>query len=187
MDPYRDPPGAPYREAGRPGSPCPRCEVGLAATNPAGVRLDACARCLGVFIAPEPLLSLLEQRDAIEELRALLPRTRSPLADAGPMYVKCPQCTVLMNRTQYAHGAKVVIDYCRRHGTWFDAGELPLVLDFVAEGGHRRAQAWAAQQTRDAERDFKMKQTFAVARARWEVTRVGRSPDVAAFFADLFF
>lgn len=188
-DPYRDPPeaDAPYRAPGRPGAPCPRCEVGLASTDPAGVRVDACGRCFGMFIAPDALLELLAAPVVIDELRALLPRSRTPHAERGPMYVKCPQCAVLMNRTQYAVGAKVVIDYCRKHGTWFDAGELVAVLDFVASGGHERAQARALQEARDAERDARWRSTFAVARARWQITRVGHRAEAVAFFRDLFF
>jgi hypothetical protein len=45
-----------------------------------------------------------------------------------------------MNRKQFARGAKVVVDVCKGHGTWFDAGELPVVVEFVMNGGLERAE-----------------------------------------------
>lgn len=182
MDASRDP----YRESGTPGSPCPRCQVGLATRDLAGVRIDACTRCEGLFVAPSALLELLARERTIDELRTVLPRARDGLTGGGPLYVKCPRCATLMNRTQYAYGAKVVISYCRRHGTWFECGDLPAVLDFVASGGHERARAREALARREAERDARWRSTMEVARARWEVTRIGRHRHVAAFFADLF-
>lgn len=165
---------------------CPRCELGLSSAAPAGVRVDACGRCDGVFVDGDALLAALASPDVVDALRASLPRPRAGIADGGRVYVKCPQCTTLMNRTQYAHGAKVVIDYCRRHGVWFDGGELPTVLDFLAAGGAERAQAWEDEQAKIAARDRAFTLTLATARSRWEVARVGHRKEVVGFFRDLF-
>ena len=59
-----------------------------------------------------------------------------PLPPAGgKMYIKCPTCSTLMNRKLFATGAGVVVDVCRTHGTFFDAGELPAIIEFVRAGG----------------------------------------------------
>lgn len=146
--PYRAPPASPYRTPGRPSYPCPRCEAGLAGTELAGVRLDACERCAGAFITAETLRDVVEQPPVLDELRALLPRGENAWAERGRVYVKCPVCETLMNRRQYATGARVVIDWCKHHGFWFDAGELPRVLDFVADGGLERAAAREAEEAK---------------------------------------
>jgi Zn-finger nucleic acid-binding protein len=152
--PYRESPASPYRTPGRPSYPCPRCEAGLAAAELAGVRFDACDRCTGSFVATETLREVVEQTALCDELRALLPRSANEWAERGRVYVKCPVCETLMNRRQYASGAKVVIDWCRHHGVWFDAGELARVLDFVADGGLARAAARAADEAKaEAQRD----------------------------------
>ncbi len=49
-------------------------------------------------------------------------------------YLKCPLCSVLMNRVHFAHHSRVVVSVCKPHGTWFDAGELTEVIEFVARG-----------------------------------------------------
>jgi Zn-finger nucleic acid-binding protein len=158
--PYRDPPATPYRAPSRPSYPCPRCEAGLAGAEQAGVRFDRCDRCAGIFVTADTLREMVERAEVYEELRAVLPRDGNAWAERGRVYVKCPVCETLMNRRQYASGAKVVIDWCKHHGVWFDAGELTRVLDFVADGGLVRAQAREAEQQRDV-----------VARARADVLR----------------
>jgi hypothetical protein len=46
-----------------------------------------------------------------------------------------------MNRVNFASGAKVVLDICREHGTFFDRDELHRVVTFIQGGGLERARA----------------------------------------------
>jgi Zn-finger nucleic acid-binding protein len=50
-------------------------------------------------------------------------------------YLKCPQCTKLMNRYNFAHASGVVIDKCATHGIWLDRDDLRRVVEFVRAGG----------------------------------------------------
>jgi Zn-finger nucleic acid-binding protein len=43
-----------------------------------------------------------------------------------------------MNRQNFGGASGVIIDLCAKHGIWFDAGELPRVLEFVESGGLAR-------------------------------------------------
>lgn len=147
--PYRDQPATPYRAPARPTYPCPRCDAGLGGTELAGVRMDLCDRCSGTFVSADTLRDVVEQPLVLDELRAMLPREANAWAERGRVYVKCPVCETLMNRRQYASGARVVIDWCKHHGVWFDAGELGRVLDFVADGGLVRATARAQAAARE--------------------------------------
>jgi Zn-finger nucleic acid-binding protein len=149
-DPYRSAP-PPSSWSRRGGWACPRCTAGLGGEELAGVHLDRCIRCEGVFVTVERMTELVERHAQLDELRALLPRKPIAMAAPRPMYVRCPVCATLMNRKQYATGAKVVIDVCRQHGVWFDGGELPEVLDFIAAGGLEAARR-RDQQRRDEQR-----------------------------------
>jgi hypothetical protein len=40
-----------------------------------------------------------------------------------------------MERRVFAHGSGVVVDRCRRHGVWFDGGEIALASAFFRHGG----------------------------------------------------
>jgi Zn-finger nucleic acid-binding protein len=50
-------------------------------------------------------------------------------------YVPCPDCKQLMNRSNFARASGVIIDTCKKHGVWFDAEELPLIIEFIRKGG----------------------------------------------------
>jgi Zn-finger nucleic acid-binding protein len=76
------------------------------------------------------------------------------------MYVRCPVCATLMNRKQYATGAKVVIDVCRQHGVWFDGGELAVVLDFIAAGGLEDARRRDQKRRADHARDQRLREAM---------------------------
>lgn len=73
------------------------------------------------------------------------------------------------NRVNYARISGIVIDVCREHGSWFDAHELPAVLEFVRHGGLDTARARdterLAEERRRLERE-RMMRTRSVLSAR---------------------
>lgn len=118
---------------------CPRCE-----TEPLGGRLvgdivvDECVACHGLWldhVAVERIIVDRQQARA-ESLMGALPTTlKLTPQPAGKMYIKCPACRQIMNRTLFAAGSGVVIDVCKQHGAFFDIGELPRVIEYVMKGG----------------------------------------------------
>jgi len=121
---------------------CPDCKVPLQAFRAATGSLQACERCGGQMVAHELLRALLEQREAMGSAvptLATAPRA-NPLRDPV-RYRPCPSCQQLMNRKNFGGASGIIVDVCSRHGTFFDAGELPRVLSFVRQGGLAKAQA----------------------------------------------
>jgi Zn-finger nucleic acid-binding protein len=55
-------------------------------------------------------------------------------------YIVCVRCGKLMNRKNFKRISGVIIDECKRHGVWLDAGELEKIRHFIADGGFDRAQ-----------------------------------------------
>jgi Zn-finger nucleic acid-binding protein len=45
-----------------------------------------------------------------------------------------------MNRNNFARSSGVIIDLCKKHGVWFDAEELPRIIEFVRKGGLAHAR-----------------------------------------------
>ena len=131
---------------------CPRCKAALRARAVGDLVLDDCDHCGGTFVDRAALEKLLaDRRGARAEsvLGAYDPAGDDPLPQpAGPVYIKCPDCGNVMNRKQFARGARVIVDVCR-HGTWFDAHELPRILKFVMSGGLERAQKKELEETRE--------------------------------------
>lgn len=72
-------------------------------------------------------------------------------AQKGSLYRPCPQCSKLMNRTNYGRRSGVVVDRCRAHGVWFDADELAQVLRWIRHGGPAKAKARLREQARQEE------------------------------------
>jgi Zn-finger nucleic acid-binding protein len=133
VDPYRTP-GAVV------GPPCPRC-AGVALTRRplADASVDECARCRGVFVAPK----VVERISRDLSLRAAISDTFAggPVVEPlGVNALRCPRCSIGMRRQELARDAKVWIDVCGAHGTWFDARELPAMVALVGQKRQERKQ-----------------------------------------------
>lgn len=116
---------------------CAECLTPLEAMKePAGTLL-ACRKCGGQFVEHALLRSLLEQYEttglAFPDAPYHKPATKSALERVH--YRPCVVCQQMMNRKNFGTVSGVIVDVCAKHGTWFDAGELPQVLEFVKSGG----------------------------------------------------
>jgi Zn-finger nucleic acid-binding protein len=122
---------------------CPRCNLALK-TIDLGLGggtflIERCGSCFGLFFDPGELEALLEasvsnvfeikqsQIDSINEVR------RS--SDYGVSYIKCPECSQLMNRMNFGTRSGVIVDRCREHGVWLDGGELRHLMEWMKAGG----------------------------------------------------
>jgi Zn-finger nucleic acid-binding protein len=66
-------------------------------------------------------------------------------------YLPCPTCDEIMNRVNFARVSGVILDVCRPHGAWFDAGELRAIRSFVRGPGlarFERSRALEAERAR---------------------------------------
>lgn len=115
---------------------CPRCRNRLAVNQYRDTTVDECDTCGGLFLTPE-LLDRLPSFEASAGLVLTLP-VRARFAEREIRYVPCPRCEALMNRQVYGKQSGVVVDVCKSHGVWFDAGELNAVVEFVRTGGLAR-------------------------------------------------
>ena len=126
----------PVGESGR--AACPVCKQTMQLfRETVGVLLD-CGVCGGQFVEHTLFREMLSRQGAVDVPEATL--ALPPRPDPRTTYIPCPECSVLMNRKNFGARSGVVVDVCKKHGTWFDEGELPRVLAFVASGGLVRAQ-----------------------------------------------
>jgi len=129
----------------------------------AAIQLGRCASCLGLFLPIGALERLLDQAVApvwSVDHQLLSTLTETPRAESAPVrYRPCPSCGELMNRSLHGKRSGVVVDRCRDHGLWLDAGELRQLLEWARAGGalldqERREQEALEQQERiQAERE----------------------------------
>lgn len=118
---------------------CPRCLVPLRSRAVGKHVLVECDGCAGVWIDPELLERLCDDAGARKSVGEALgerpARQASQAAQAGPVYVRCPDCGNLMNRKMFSGISGILIDVCKGHGVWMDHGELAGALRFVEGGG----------------------------------------------------
>jgi Zn-finger nucleic acid-binding protein len=133
------------------GCNCPRCAARLQAREYAELSVDECDRCGGLFIAPAMMERIVAAHDAATGLRLALPK-RAVERETVVHYIHCPVCGKLMNRQAFGRISGVVVDVCKAHGLWFDAGELGEVIRFVEQGGLQHARERELEELLERER-----------------------------------
>jgi Zn-finger nucleic acid-binding protein len=141
--------------------------------------LDECPGCHGVWLDAAGVDRLVRERrqvstEAVLGMGGPLKKDFLPINPPGRMYVKCPECETIMNRTNFAKRSGILIDTCRGHGTWFDADELPRVVDFVMNGGIEAATEANLRQMKSDARLAESKARAARSQSSVMMTPVGR-------------
>ena len=129
---------------------CPDCKLPMSAFSGDHGAMHDCGKCGGQFVENNLLRALLERREVIG---AAVPAgtERAIRSSMAVRYVPCPACKTMMNRKNFGESSGVIVDICKKHGIWFDTGELPRILAFVEGGGLTRARR-AAEEEADEER-----------------------------------
>ena len=170
-------------------APCPRCRKPLeAAAGGEGVWEDArvheCPRCGGMFVPREVLADILCRAESSGPL---------PDAQRGRVtaldqvrYVPCPLCHTSMNRMNFGKSSGVIVDVCRAHGTWFDAGELTRVIAFAANGGLAKARERELHEKKESAKQATAAHVhFISSRSRYEMNE--RLEEWRSFLRELLF
>jgi len=125
--------------------------------HPQGWAVHGCRRCGGVWVDRDTLDVMVETAatTGTSDGRTSGVKRRA-LSMRGPVvYRACGVCTQPMHRRNFARISGVIVDECRDHGTFFDAGELHDVLEFVRSGGlllsRRREQEQLEREQRRAQ------------------------------------
>lgn len=125
---------------------CPKCNATLASFQLGTHSLFDCGGCGGQFVQHQTLRELLARPEAIGQATPAAHATvHNPLSDRV-VYLKCPVCREFMNRKNFGNVSGIIVDVCGGHGVWFDAAELPRVLQFVQSGGAQKIQRYEAEQ-----------------------------------------
>ena len=140
---------------------CPRCKRPLESIRIEATTVRECNGCGGLWTSAETFESLCADK---EQQSAVLNFVAKQSFDSRPAssitYVPCPDCKQLMNRSNFARASGVIIDLCKQHGVWFDADELPKIIEFIDNGGlarSREKQKMALEEERSRLRDEQRK------------------------------
>ena len=114
------------------GAPMRRVEIGE-------TDLLECERCDGIWMNAAAFERLCANREAqAAVLHRFGERTTVPLGTVR--YRKCVTCGKMMNRVNFGRMSGTVVDVCKGHGTFLDAGELHAIVSFIQSGGMERAR-----------------------------------------------
>jgi Zn-finger nucleic acid-binding protein len=170
---------------------CPRCRAKLTELAISDTRLRECTRCGGIWSDAETFENVCADRERQASVLGFIgERPKAERAAQKISYIPCPECGELMNRNNFARSSGVIIDVCKRHGVWFDAEEMPAVLEFIRKGGMELARANELNEIRDERRrlrDEQRKQAAVESRfGTGNVWAEGESSGIRGFVRQLF-
>jgi Zn-finger nucleic acid-binding protein len=171
------------------GQHCSECGEALELMREPSGSLLACRRCGGQFVEHALLRSLIEQYETTALAFPDAPYHR-PVPKAvleRVHYRPCSLCQQMMNRKNFGGSSGVIVDVCAKHGTWFDAGELPQILEFVKSGGLVRERLREAERKRQAlAHDRERMETDGAPHSLDTLSLPAHSAPHSSFAADLF-
>ena len=114
---------------------CPACRNPMQHVAIGAASVLECGRCDGVWLDAADFERICADR---ESRAAVLHRwTTAPAASAREQvhYRPCVRCGKMMNRVNFGRLSGTIVDVCRGHGTFLDAGELHAIATFIDAGG----------------------------------------------------
>lgn len=103
--------------------------------------LMECEKCHAMWVDTATFEHICADRDA---QTAVLGQYGAPPASSAAAvevrYRRCVACGTMMNRINFGRVSGTVIDVCKGHGVFLDAGELHQIVVFLQSGGLDRAR-----------------------------------------------
>jgi Zn-finger nucleic acid-binding protein len=130
---------------------CPGCKGTMSLLRCGSAEMFECSKCDGLWVDAATFERLCASSD---EQAAVLHQFSTPgtVKAAAVRYRKCARCPQLMNRVNFARLSGVIVDACRGHGTYLDAGELHRIVKFIQSGGLVRARQRQVEELKELER-----------------------------------
>jgi Zn-finger nucleic acid-binding protein len=132
---------------------CPGCRRQLRRVSVGSAVMLECAGCDGLWVDADVFERICADR---ESQTAVLHRFTAGPRQAQAVRVQyrpCPRCLKMMNRVNFGKISAAVVDVCKGHGTFLDAGELHQIVTFIVQGGLERARTREKEELREAQRE----------------------------------
>jgi Zn-finger nucleic acid-binding protein len=99
-----------------------------------------------------------------------------------------------MNHKSFSRGSRIVLDWCRVHGTWLDRRELQQIFSYIRSGGLQRSREREQRDLQEEKARLRLKQFELEARANRMGSGGNSAPSfdtsgdsVLEFLAETFF
>jgi Zn-finger nucleic acid-binding protein len=167
---------------------CPICNISTEIIDLAGVELDYCYKCTGIWFDKGEINKF---QDAISDKRLCseIAATIQELSDPNRKtkrteYVKCPVCSLPMLHKKFVQISDIVLDRCADHGTWTEQEDLIKILEIIESGKIDELIARAASQDQKKLNERLKKIEAKQSQLNTELLRVSKFSK-AHFFLDL--
>ena len=151
------------QESGDITGKCPGCSGELHKIDVGQTSLLECAKCDGGWLDATSFEALCADGEA---QAAVLHRYagRTDVTRGPVKYRRCLRCGKMMNRVNFGRLSGTVVDVCRGHGTYLDAGELHQIVTFIRGGGMERARQHQLDELRQEQQKLQALETRVRAR-----------------------
>ena len=144
---------------------CPGCRSEFQQIAMGATTMLECGACDGVWVDADVFERVCADKETQAAVLHSLSRREAASPIARVQYRPCPRCGKMMNRVNFGKLSGTVVDVCKGHGTFLDAGELHQIVTFILEGGLERTRERQREELHDDERELQNAQHKA-ARAR---------------------
>ena len=128
---------------------CPACRNAMRHVAIGAASVLECGRCDGVWLDAADFERICADR---ESRAAVLHRWTTAAAASGREQVHYRPCVgwgKMMNPVYFGRLSGTIVDVCRGHGTFLDAGELHAIATFIDAGGLDRMREREIQDLKD--------------------------------------
>jgi Zn-finger nucleic acid-binding protein len=144
---------------------CPGCRSTLQHVTIGATSLLECGRCDGVWLDADAFDRVCADHESRAAVLHRWPERPTAGRAERIRYRPCVRCGKMMNRLNFGRLSGTVVDVCRGHGTFLDAGELHAIVTFIEGGGLDRARQRAIEELKEEERRLRDAQSAAVHQA----------------------
>lgn len=117
---------------------CPTCHIPASIMVLAGLELDVCHECSGIWFDRREMKQFQEylvERYHYEEVRSIFKTiVSSKEAPTRRVYIDCPVCSEPMIHRNYVKFSGIILDRCPSHGTWAERKDIVKIIDLAASG-----------------------------------------------------
>jgi Zn-finger nucleic acid-binding protein len=117
-----------------------------------------CERCRGVWVDAATFEHVVASRETQGAVLHQWPPAARATGSEQIRYRKCVACGKMMNRLNFGRLSGTVVDVCKGHGTFLDAGELHAIVSFIQGGGLDRARQRQIEELKEEQRRLDARQ-----------------------------
>jgi Zn-finger nucleic acid-binding protein len=153
-----------------------------------GTALMECERCHAMWIDAATFEHICANSATQTAVLHQWSKPPAQPAAAEVHYRKCVACGTIMNRVNFGRLSGIVVDVCKGHGTFLDAGELHLIVSFIRQGGLDRARQRQIEELKEQEEHLRAMQSRADAHPNMRVemsARTWTAPDLLSLLEKL--